>query len=485
MEPLARPRAMLGRIVVGLRLAVRTHVNARAARVSAMFIAFFGAAASLHILLFLALKPQGFAEIRDTYDLFAKTLGGLLVLVGLYLTFRRLIASEKIAEASLMTARATLDSQITDRFSRAIDQLGSEKLEIRLGGAYALERIAKDSARDYWPVMSTLAAFVREHAPVKAPGTQQGDVAPARADVLAVASVFSRRDRRERFGLLLPRTDLSGMCLSGACLENSTVAHSDLTKCTLEGATCPNADFTKATLRSAEMSNADLSGGRFIAANLEHATVLRSKLCGSQLAYANLKEANLCFADFRGTWLLGADFGRAKLVCANFANCDMSVIEDLRGADLRGADLSGSILWQLDLRGVDLRGANLAKAIVRGADLAGAILSGQQSRELLEEQILTRGELRRKLGDEFGGSFSRFSDDEQRQLLECSLLDALNLDPEHFLGKVDPIPDANSCLAGISPEIAACSAGASDSSDSPTTTKEREPNPRTSGSSDT
>ena len=53
----------------------------------------------------------------------------------------------------------------TDLFTRAIDQLGSEKLEVRLGGIYALERIARDSEKDHGPIMEVLVAFVRLHAP--------------------------------------------------------------------------------------------------------------------------------------------------------------------------------------------------------------------------------------------------------------------------------------------------------------------------------
>src|SRR5215472_8488533 len=52
--------------------------------------------------------------------------------------------------------------RITESFSKAVEQLGSDKLEVRLGGIYALERISQESPRDYWTVMETLTAFVRE-----------------------------------------------------------------------------------------------------------------------------------------------------------------------------------------------------------------------------------------------------------------------------------------------------------------------------------
>ena len=49
-------------------------------------------------------------------------------------------------------------------FNRAVDQLGSEKLEVRLGPIYTLKRISRDQQYvDYKvPILETLAAFVRE-----------------------------------------------------------------------------------------------------------------------------------------------------------------------------------------------------------------------------------------------------------------------------------------------------------------------------------
>ena len=51
------------------------------------------------------------------------------------------------------------NARITESFSRAIEQLASEKIEIRVGGIYTLERIAHDSLDDYRTVMETLTTF--------------------------------------------------------------------------------------------------------------------------------------------------------------------------------------------------------------------------------------------------------------------------------------------------------------------------------------
>ena len=71
------------------------------------------------------------------------------------------------AGALAYTARTfglSREGQVTDRYAKAIEQLGSDKLDVRIGGIYALERVARDSARDHPTVMEVLTAFVREHS---------------------------------------------------------------------------------------------------------------------------------------------------------------------------------------------------------------------------------------------------------------------------------------------------------------------------------
>src|SRR5215469_1940725 len=62
-------------------------------------------------------------------------------------------AAHADVQPTLGTARG---GQIADLYSRAIEQLGSDKLEVRIGGIYALERVARDSAADHPTVMEVL-----------------------------------------------------------------------------------------------------------------------------------------------------------------------------------------------------------------------------------------------------------------------------------------------------------------------------------------
>jgi hypothetical protein len=65
---------------------------------------------------------------------------------------------------------------VTDRYTKAIEQHGSDKLDVRIGSIYALERIARDSARDHPTVMEVLTAFIRERSrePWPLPGPDEG-----------------------------------------------------------------------------------------------------------------------------------------------------------------------------------------------------------------------------------------------------------------------------------------------------------------------
>jgi hypothetical protein len=59
------------------------------------------------------------------------------------------------------------DSNRTERYTKAVEQLGHASSDIQLGGIYALERIAHDSKRDRGVINEVLSAFIREHTPCR------------------------------------------------------------------------------------------------------------------------------------------------------------------------------------------------------------------------------------------------------------------------------------------------------------------------------
>ena len=107
------------------------------------------------------LSPNEFLQRVDEHRrTLTQLLGGLVALALLWLTWKRTTATEK-------NVLVLQEGQFTERFTRAIDQLGAThddnektpRLEVRLGGIYALEQVAKDAPEKYhWTVMEVLTA---------------------------------------------------------------------------------------------------------------------------------------------------------------------------------------------------------------------------------------------------------------------------------------------------------------------------------------
>jgi len=70
----------------------------------------------------------------------AQILGGVALLLGLYATFKNVKVAQDNHRVALDNLRVTEEGKLTDRFSKAVELLGSDKLDVRLGGIYALER---------------------------------------------------------------------------------------------------------------------------------------------------------------------------------------------------------------------------------------------------------------------------------------------------------------------------------------------------------
>jgi hypothetical protein len=78
------------------------------------------------------LTPKDLIELENqTRQTLIQVIAGAAIVGGLYLVWRRMTATEQLASEALATVR---EGQLTDRFSRAVEQFGSDKVEIRLGG---------------------------------------------------------------------------------------------------------------------------------------------------------------------------------------------------------------------------------------------------------------------------------------------------------------------------------------------------------------
>src|SRR5438552_2428405 len=74
--------------------------------------------------------------------------------------------TNKTSALTLRAVELTEQGQVTDRYTKAVGQLGDGSSPVRVGGIYALERIGHDSSKDQTTIIYVLGAFIRERSRV-------------------------------------------------------------------------------------------------------------------------------------------------------------------------------------------------------------------------------------------------------------------------------------------------------------------------------
>jgi hypothetical protein len=222
-------------------------------------------------------------ERADVIDAARRTLlqgaAGLLAVVALAYTGR-----------TYLLAR---EGQLTDRYTKAVEQLGADALSQRVGGVFALERVMWESKGDHWAVAEVLAALIRERSAASSDGgiTRQRDVQAA----LTVLGRRPHEDKRELDRLRLGHAKLTKTLLRGGRLDGASLRYAQLDGARWEdasligtkfrGAVMTGACFEGAVLRNAGLQETDLSEVNFtrtdlLAANLTGATMNGAHLSG-------------------------------------------------------------------------------------------------------------------------------------------------------------------------------------------------------------
>lgn len=267
----------------------------------------------------------------------------------------------------------TAQGQVTDRFAKAIEHLGqtgSDKVDVRLGAVYALERIMRDSEVDHPAVVEVLATFVRVHSPLSSPPgpstkpvQMSAGVMMVQPDVQAALTVLGRRDvTRDRADvrLDLSRTNLAGANLLGANLMGADLSSTDLSDVSLAGA-----NLTGAFLFNAKMHNSNAADANLAHASLSGADLSAAYLVNANMAEATFSSANMAAANIFGAYPAGTELPPANLTAADLSEADLVDAHlanaVLIKADLSGADLHGAIMFGTELVGANLSGANLAE----------------------------------------------------------------------------------------------------------------------------
>lgn len=231
----------------------------------------------------LAQIPEAKDRIASQNELFKTILqiaGGSVLITGFYFTWK--------------TIRVTQEGQITDRFNKAVDHLGQANMSIRLGGIYALARIAADSEKDASTVTQILTAYIREATASSSLPSPAQDVKSI-LDMLGAApwaqETLKDISQSQLQGLELKHADLRGWNLTNVSLRETNLEHSCLDGATLAGANLSNAYLRDCSFKSANLTAADFTGAVLRHADLQEASIFGANFDGASLLQANFRGA--------------------------------------------------------------------------------------------------------------------------------------------------------------------------------------------------
>ena len=215
--------------------------------------------------------------------------------------------NSRVYRVTARTFDVTERGHQTERYSKAVEQMGSESIVERLGGIYALEQLATETAnpRDRATVVQVISAFARVHS--------HDEDRPAE-DVQAAITVL---------GHFPAEGDEVGPELSDSCFRGANFAHG--------------------SFRSAQFGSSDLKKALFLMADLDSANFLDANLWGARMGGAILTEANF--------W--GADLTQADLtILRQYGKRMPEDAAKVGRAVFDGARLDDAILDDVDLSSV-------------------------------------------------------------------------------------------------------------------------------------
>jgi hypothetical protein len=257
---------------------------------------------------------------NDLRSTLLQALAGIVLAFGAYATWRQMQNSREVHS--------------TDRFIRAVDQLGREDrtTEVALGGIFGLERVARDSPKDRRSIGEMLTAYVRTRSKAfeNYPDATLATLLVRAPDVQAAVSVLGRGGFANV--KLLEEEDIRVLDLSSCDLR-----HADLSNLDLRGAWMGSARLYRAFAVGAELSWID-----FGSADMRNIIANQTVFKNAWFHWANCRDGHFFNANFEGAIFQGADFQGADLTNANF-KCTFLSEANFSGAKMAGVRLKGSV----------------------------------------------------------------------------------------------------------------------------------------------
>lgn len=268
-----------------------------------------------------------------------QALGGLIILLGVGLSFWQFRISQQQFEETLKSTRDQIElsrkGQVLENFKEAIHNIGENDPILRISGLQSLEQISRNSSEDYLDaVTSIIVSFLRERASEKnyKKINSDGDNWPP-VDIKTALMIIGR----------LPYNGKNQPDLRGIFLGRNDEKWADYTEVKLEHVKLDKAMMNRVIMVGGSLKGSSLRESQMQNANLEVCDLSEADLYRSQLNKANFKNATLSDTKFEGATMTGATLTLAKMPRAI-----------LTGATLGKASMLATVLNDTDIEGTDL-----------------------------------------------------------------------------------------------------------------------------------
>ena len=209
-------------------------------------------------------------------------MGGLLIALQALMSYRRAKAMEDAVEK-------TEQGQQQDRLKNAIEHLGHESDSVRLGGAYELFHLAKDTLEEVskerlsQTVLDILCAHIRRTTGEE--GYRKKHELKPSEEVQSLLTLLFVQEYEVFRGCHI---NLQGSWLNGADLKEARLWKAKLTQVYLQ-----RANLDRAHLQRANLVDAHLEGALLHKAQLQDTVLLLAHLQGARLNNTHLQGATL------------------------------------------------------------------------------------------------------------------------------------------------------------------------------------------------
>lgn len=196
------------------------------------------------------------------------------------------------------TYRLQQQGQLADRYTKAIEQLGSDKSNVRIGGIYALEQTVRDNSQYSQTARQVLSSYIRDRAPwptkvfdAKATGSLLRFFSPAVTLPRKAPHRTPGPEPDVQVALTVLRSIMKFASGSPLDLHGTDLSGADLKRMDLVGAQLQNVNLVKADLIGANLTGADLRGAVMNGAELFEAILTATILWPGQIDNSQLMEA--------------------------------------------------------------------------------------------------------------------------------------------------------------------------------------------------